>query len=69
MKKLSTGAPSTLGSYRKLCLVFFGPDSAPVRYFDEQIAKSPEGYDEEVIADESQMMYLIGVLLQGKEVP
>jgi hypothetical protein len=55
--KLSTGDPSTLASYRKLCISMFGEDSKAVRYIDDLIAKS--GEDEEVLADEVQMLNLL----------
>jgi len=59
MKKLSTGADSTLGNYRKLAAVAFGPASDAVEYLDRKIGESPNGEDEEVLADESQMIYLL----------
>ena len=57
--KLSTGQDSTLGSYLKLCLAFFGEESPQVRFIMDKIAESPNGANEEVIAEESQMMYLL----------
>ena len=65
MKTLSTGELSTLGVYRDYCAALFGEESKATIYFDRQIAASPRGRDEEVIADESQMMYLI--MAQMKE--
>jgi len=59
MQKLSTGQDSTLGSYRQLCNLFFGADSAQARFITEQILKSPNGVNEEVVAAEGQMMYLL----------
>ena len=59
MKKLSTGVDSTLGNYRGMSLIVFGEDSAATKYLDEKIAESPNGENEEVIADESQMVYLL----------
>jgi hypothetical protein len=59
MTTLSTGMPSTLGSYLKLCNIFFGEDSAQTKFITEKIASNPNGADEEVIAEESQMMYLL----------
>lgn len=59
MQTLSTGMPSTLGSYLKLCLVFFGDESPQVRFIMDKIGTSPNGANEEVIAEESQMMYLL----------
>jgi len=59
MKKLSTGQDSTLGEYRKLTVALLGEDSSAVKFLDKQIADSPGGKGEEVIAAESQMMYLL----------
>lgn len=59
MNTLSTGMPSTLGSYLKLCDAFFGPESIQAKFIQEKIASNPRGADEEVIADEHQMMYLL----------
>ena len=59
MMKLSTGQDSTLASYLKLCLVIFGPASPQVKFIVDKIATSPDGAHEEVIAEESQMMYLL----------
>lgn len=59
MITLSTGQPSTLGSYLKLCEVFFGDDSVQYQFIRDKIAVSPSGADEEVVAEESQMMYLL----------
>lgn len=59
MKLLSTGAPSTWGEYRKLSVIFFGENSKEVRFVDKEIARAPNGADEEVIADETQVIYLI----------
>ena len=59
MMKLSTGQDSTLGSYLKLCLAVFGKDSAQVKFIMDKIATSTNGANEEVIAAESQMLYLL----------
>lgn len=59
MMKLSTGMDSTLGSYLKLCLAFFGEESPQVKFIMDKIATSPDGANEEVITEESQMMYLL----------
>ena len=60
MIKLSTGADSTLGNYRDLSAAFFGEDSPQVKFFDDKIAASTAGRDEEVIAAESQMVMMLG---------
>ena len=59
MITLSTGQPSTLGSYLKLCEVFFGADSVQAKFINEKIATHAAGADEEVVVEESQMMYLL----------
>lgn len=60
MKKLSTGDDSTLGNYKKLAITFFGEKSKAVTFLNDKIAASPNGENEEVIADEGQMIYLLG---------
>ena len=60
MLKLSTGDDSTLGNYKKLA-GFFG-DKA-VAFIQDRIDKSPKGENEEVIADESQMIFLLASLM------
>ncbi len=59
MNTLSTGQPSTLGSYLKLCNIFFGEESEQAKFIMAKIASNPNGADEEVVAEESQMMYLL----------
>lgn len=59
MNKLSTGEDSTLGNHRKMLVAFCGEDNAAVRFLDQKIAESPNGENEEVIADERQMVYLL----------
>jgi hypothetical protein len=59
MEKLSSGEDATLGNYRKIVSVLFGEDSEAVKFLDEKIAESPNGEKEEVIAAESQMLYLL----------
>ena len=59
MKKLSTGANSTLGEYRKLTCAVFGTDSKATAFIDQKIKDSPNGEKEEVLADEGQMAHLL----------
>lgn len=66
MNMLSIGLPSTLGSYLKLCTLFFGEDSAQVRFIQHKV--NQYGLDEEVVADESQMLYLLTNMEEGQEV-
>lgn len=64
VKLLSTGQPSTLGTYRKLSCTVFGEDSKAVKFLDDKIAKQGEG--EIVLADERQMLYLLNSLHLGE---
>lgn len=66
MKMLSTGDPSTLGSYRKLTEAMFGSRSPALAWIDEMIDEDPDGEDAEVIADEGQMIYAIVSMHKGR---
>ncbi|UKL14953.1 hypothetical protein hairong_048 [Pseudomonas phage hairong] len=59
---LSTGAPATLGTYLEVCEVLFGEDSGAVDFLKQKIEESPNGKDEVVIAEESQMNLLLAKL-------
>lgn len=59
MKTISTGEPSTLKTYKKIARFF---SSKAEEYISKQIAESPNGEDEEVIAAESQMLILLASL-------
>lgn len=50
---LSTGHPSTLGTYKQLARVFGDKAEA---FITAKIAESPNGESEIVLADESQML-------------
>ena len=63
MKKLSTGDNSTLGNYRKLASVIFGEKSTAVKFLDKKIEE--QGENEEVIQDETQMIYLLANLKEN----
>ncbi len=63
MIKLSTGHDSTLGSWRDLCAATFGETSPQTKFWDEKISTHEKGRDEEVIAEESQVLYLMGTLI------
>jgi len=65
MRKLSTGQDSTLGNYMILTRIFFGEGSKAVAYLQKKIDESPNGAGEEVIADESQMVHLLGQIHIG----
>ncbi len=60
MRKLSTGEDSTLGNYMILTRIFFGEDSKAVAYLQKKIDESPNGAGQEVLADESQVVHLLG---------
>ena len=62
MPKMSTGAAATLGNYRKIAIVIFGVDSKAVKFLNDKIKASPNGENEEVLAPESQMVYLLGTI-------
>lgn len=64
MNVLSTGDPSTLGSYLRLCEASFGKDSPSAKFFRDKIAE--QGADEPVIAAESQMMVIVAELEKRK---
>lgn len=65
MNMLSIGMPSTLGSYLKLCTLFFGEDSAQAKFIQHKV--NQYGLDEEVVAEESQMLYLLTNMEEGQE--
>jgi hypothetical protein len=58
-----TDKPKTLGHYRDLLIVIAGADSKAVEYLDKVIARHPRGRDEPVVADESQMLHMLGSML------
>lgn len=66
MKKLSTGDDATLGSHRKLAAIAFGEDSKAVKFLDKLISDSPNGENEEAVADEGQMIYVLARIHAGK---
>ena len=59
MKTISTGEPSTLGTYKKIAKFF---SSEAETFIDNKIAEHENGENEEVIADERQMLYLLANL-------
>lgn len=65
MRTISTGEPANLETYRNIALALTGnKNSKAVKFFDKKIQESPNKEKEEVIADESQMMYLILTLIK-----
>ena len=66
MRTISSGEPATLGTYRKIALVLSGSENSEVvKFFDKKIEESPNGENEEVLADETQMMFLIITMLKS----
>lgn len=61
---LSIGEPSTLGTYLKLAKIF-GQDA--VDFIKKKIEESPNREDEVVVADETQMIYLLSTMLPKPE--
>ena len=59
MRKISTGADATLGNYHDLCVMVFGARSKQAGFFQRKISESTVGRDDEVLADESQVMYML----------
>ena len=51
----------TLGDYRDVCAELGGENCRAVKYLDDKIAE--QGRDMEVLADEHQMMLLLGPML------
>lgn len=60
MKKMSTGQDSTLRNWIKMTTIFFGKDSAATAFLEKKATESPNGLDEEVIADEGQLVMVLG---------
>ncbi|MEG1502261.1 MAG: hypothetical protein RR370_02620 [Synergistaceae bacterium] len=69
MKKISTGQPSTLKTYRGIAYIMSGmsEDSNIVKLIDEKIQKSKNGEDEEVIAEEEQVLGLFAQMILADE--
>jgi len=54
--------PKTLGEWRDFCAIIADEDSQAVKFFDDKI--KAQGRDEPVLADETQMLMLIGSMLK-----
>lgn len=59
MNKLSTGEDNTLGNHLKIVVALLGDDSPAAEFLRKKIRDSPNGENEEVIADEGQMINLL----------
>jgi hypothetical protein len=64
MKMLSTGVPSTLGNWYKLCQATFGEESKATQFIKAKLDE--QGADEEVWADEGQALYALMQLHQSQ---
>lgn len=58
VKLMSTGQPSTLGNWYKMCAAYFGKDSSPTLFIKEKMDQ--QGEDQPVIADEGQLLSVLG---------
>lgn len=56
----------TLGYHRNMAAAVFGEDSPAVKFLDKKIAESENGLEEEVVVEESQLVYLLGKLHLGE---
>lgn len=56
---------NTLGYHRAMSVALLGADSKAVAWLDKKIAESPNGEDEEVVAAESQVVYLLMQIHNG----
>ena len=65
MRKISTGEPSTLGTYLKIAK-FFGPEAQ--KFIQTKMDGLPDGENEEVVAEESQMLQLLATFIKPEEV-
>jgi len=61
MRTISTGEPSTLGTYKKMCILF---GAKAEEFIQSKIDESPNGENEVVIADERQMIQLLGSMIE-----
>jgi hypothetical protein len=62
MKKLSTGADSTLENWLQYSQATFGPESEATKFLEKKAEESPNGIKEEVIADEGQLLMTLAHL-------
>lgn len=59
MRKISDSLDSTLGNWLLVSKMTFGDESAASIFLRQKIAQADAGFDEEVIADERQMLVLL----------
>ena len=63
MQTISTGEPSTLGTYLRLAKIIGNEES--INFLRKKIEASPNGESEEVLASEEQMLHII-ITMSGK---
>lgn len=64
MKRLTTGEPATLGTYRNIAFrLTKDENSDAVKYFNQLITESPDGENHEVEENETRMMIKISRLI------
>jgi hypothetical protein len=56
----------TLGDYHRFAVHVFGKDSEATKYLDRRIELSPNGADEQVLADTIQVLILLTTLAEKK---
>jgi len=61
MRTISTGEPATLGTYKKISVIF---GKKAEKFIQDKIDDSPLGEKEEVIADESQVLLLLASMMK-----
>lgn len=61
MRKFSDGSDATLATLRQWAGLF-GPKAEA--FVDQKIAESPNGEEEEVLADESQLIMLLSSMME-----
>ena len=62
MKMLSTGVPSTLENWHALSRAMFGEESQATKFLADKMDE--QGPEEQVTADEGQLLYALGVMAQ-----
>jgi hypothetical protein len=50
---------STLWYHREMAAAVFGAESPAVKFLDKKIAESPNGKNEEVVVEESQVIQML----------
>ena len=58
--KISTGQDNTLETWIELSKATFGPESRPTKFLEEKAANAKDGVKAEVIADETQLLMVLG---------